>query len=616
MTIKGTIITIIAISLAGTAAAQEVVTGPSGNPLLRGKDGGAYLTASKKHTDTLELPFYDDFTRNNPWPDSAWWADYNVYINNTFTVNQLTMGVATFDLLDSEGRLYESASEWGFPADVLTSRHINLNYPASDSIWLSFLYQPGGIGDAPEAGDSLTLQFWSPVTGAWVPVWKTEGTTVHPFRQVMIPVTDDIFLKKGFRFRFRAWGSLSQATDPAMKSSGDNWHIDCVRLGRNREYTDTVLHDVAFTLPVRSLLKNHEQMPLRHFRQIFLSEMGSFIPVTYLNNDTITRNVTRQFEIRNLKTGAVVHSFSGGAVNTTRGQVTSYSAPLFFTYPTTSPDTISYEVKNYLITDLFDRKENDTIKYTQHFANTFAWDDGTAEAGYGINGQGSRNAMVAVRFRAYVEDSLRAVAIAFNDSYLNSNLRAFDIAVWDNNGGTPGNLIYLKEEVLVEQGEGVNGFYLYVLDDPVYVDNIFFVGWRQRSETFLNAGLDLNTPHLGRQYYWLNGSWYQSDVPGSLMVRAVTGPRIPPVSVGDITAPAARVRLYPNPADQYLNIDAGDLPGNTLTHTLHDLSGRVVMSVTGNDIIDISRLRPGIYIVVTSHRGVTIGSNRLIKAGR
>jgi len=602
-------------SLFSSMGAQEVVTGPAGNHLLKGSAAAKYFQASKSLTDTLELPFTDDFSGRLPWPDSARWADYNVFINNTFTVNQLTMGVATFDLLDSEGRLYATAEEWGFEADRLTSRHINLNYPASDSIWLSFLYQPGGIGDAPEAGDSLTLQFWSPVTGAWVPVWKTEGTTVHPFRQVMIPVTDDIFLKKGFRFRFRAWGSLSQATDPAMKSSGDNWHIDCVRLGRNREYTDTVLHDVAFTLPVRSLLKNHEQMPLRHFSQIYLSEMGSFIPVTYLNNDTITRNVTRQFEIRNMKTGSVVHSFSGGAVNTSRGVVTAYSAPLFFTYPVTGPDTISYEVKSHLITDLFDRKQNDTITSIQEFANTFAYDDGTAEAGYGINGQGSRNAMVAVRFRAYVEDSLRAVAIAFNDSYLNSNLRAFDIAVWDNNGGTPGNLIYLKEEVLVEQGEGMNGYHLYVLDDPVYIDNVFFVGWKQRSETFLNAGLDLNTPHLGRQYYWLNGSWYQSQVEGSLMIRAVTGPKIPPTGIGDITDRGARIKVYPNPVTQYLTIDAGEQFSGTLTHTILDLSGRTVIKVTGENVIDVGMLKPGIYFVITTHRGAAIGSTRFIRAG-
>ena len=47
----------------------------------------------------------------------------------------------------------------GFEADQLTSKPINLNYPASENIWFSFFYQAGGLGDAPEKNDSLTLQF-------------------------------------------------------------------------------------------------------------------------------------------------------------------------------------------------------------------------------------------------------------------------------------------------------------------------------------------------------------------------------------------------------------------------------------------------------------------------
>ncbi len=35
---------------------------------------------------------------------------------------------------------------------------------------------------------------------------------------------------------------------------------------------------------------------------------------------------------------------------------------------------------------------------------------------------------------------------------------------------------------------------------------VFYVGWRQTSETFLNAGYDVNTPNAGRQFYWLNGN--------------------------------------------------------------------------------------------------------------
>ena len=487
-----------------------------------------------------------------------------------------------------------------------------------DSIWFSFLYQPGGLGDTPEPGDSLTLQFWSPVTDSWYSIWKSPGSAVHPFRQVMIPVTGSQFLRKGFRFRFTAYGSLSpSAPDPAMKTSGDHWHIDYVRLDRNRHFADTILHDVAVTLPLRSLLRNHETIPMKHFRQIYLSEMGSSIPLTYRNNDDIIRNVTRQFEIRNLNTGALVHSFSGGATNTQPFSVVSYNAPLFFTYSTTGSDTVSYQVKSYLITDEFDPKSNDTIVYVQNFGNVFSFDDGTAEAGYGINGQGARNAMVAYRFRAYVPDSLRAIMICFNDSYQNSNRRAFDIAVWDNDNGIPGNIIYLGEEVMVEQGEGVNGFHTYKLDDPVYVDNIFYIGWKQRSETFLNAGLDLNTAHSGRQFFWLNGDWYQSQVAGSLMIRAITGPRLPSTGIGDVTVPAERIRLWPNPVRDilYLGADESLAASQFLSHKIYDISGRKISDVANVKHLDVSNLKPGVYILISTNRGAVVSRNRFIKAG-
>jgi hypothetical protein len=53
--------------------------------------------------------------------------------------------------------------------------------------------------------------------------------------------------------------------------------------------------------------------------------------------------------------------------------------------------------------------------------------------------------------------------------------------------------------------------------------DVFYVGWKQRSESFLNAGYDVNTPNAGKQFYWLNGEWNQSQVPGSIMIRPVVG---------------------------------------------------------------------------------------------
>jgi hypothetical protein len=205
--------------------------------------------------------------------------------------------------------------------------------------------------------------------------------------------------------------------------------------------------------------------------------------------------------------------------------------------------------------------------------------------------------------------------ICFNDSYLNSNLRSFDIAVWDNDNGLPGNIIYSEEEVTVEQGEGINGFHTYVLRDPLFIDNIFYIGWKQRSETFLNAGLDINTTNEGRQFFWLNGQWFQSQVDGNLMIRAITGPRIPTTGISDVSKTTGFITIWPNPASETLSVRSDEYPAETLSYSIYDLYGRNIISVSGTTNIDISSLKPGIYILVTTSRGVIIERNKFIKAG-
>jgi len=189
--------------------------------------------------------------------------------------------------------------------------------------------------------------------------------------------------------------------------------------------------------------------------------------------------------------------------------------------------------------------------------------------------------------------------------------------VWDNDNGLPGNIIYLGEEVMVEQGDGINGFHTYILDDPVFVDNVFFIGWKQRSETFLNAGLDLNTSHNGRQFFWLNGDWYQSQVSGSLMIRAITGPKLTSTGIKDLSGIFNRVTIWPNPARDILNIKTDETIAafHPITHTVYDMSGRLLMKATDVNHIDISTIRPGIYILISTHRGAVVSRNRFIKAG-
>jgi hypothetical protein len=594
------------------SSAQEIITGLQINTALSGQVNKQVKGSA---ADPLELPFFDDFTGHSFLPSSKWWSDNYAFINNTYSNQQVTIGMATLDALDDLGKLYEKAGSEGFEADHLTSQPVNLNFPSSENIWLSFYYQPGGLGDAPEPGDSLTLQFLAPDEARWYSVWKTPGKAADKFSPVIIRIENPRYLKNGFKFRFVNWASLSaNINDPSIIGNCDHWNIDYVYLDRNRSAADTSLADVAFRTPLRSILKTHEAMPWKQFRQVYLQEMGSSIPIHYRNNDMITRNVTRNFEIRDMFTNTVSHSFSAGAANVDPFTNVDYNANLIYTYNNGNNDSALFKITCYLKTDDFDPKGNDTITYNQVFSNYFAYDDGSSEGGYGINGQGSRNAMAAYSFKSYLQDTVRAIRICFNDSYFNSNQRAFDLVIWDDNNGLPGNIISSAENVLVEPGDEINGFHTYILPDGVMVDGVFYAGWKQRSETFLNAGFDVNTPHRGRQYYWLNGVWMQSQKEGSIMIRPVVGAPIKTTSSDDINpVVTGNFRMWPNPASDNINLDCPDLALlRSAFVSIIDLQGREMLRVPYSERIDISKLKPGIYAVIILSDGRRTGYFRLV----
>ena len=77
--------------------------------------------------DTLELPFWDDFSTSLLIPDSSRWiVGENVNVNKGRGLNAPSMNVATFDGTDRSGIPYADTDANG-PADSLISQPINLD---------------------------------------------------------------------------------------------------------------------------------------------------------------------------------------------------------------------------------------------------------------------------------------------------------------------------------------------------------------------------------------------------------------------------------------------------------------------------------------------------------
>ncbi|MFH0758854.1 MAG: T9SS type A sorting domain-containing protein [Bacteroidota bacterium] len=582
--------------------AQEVFTPLAGNPMAEAYHSKLKRVKKSAATaDTLNLPIFDDFSSASVEPDQEIWSDASAFINNNYCVDPVTNGVATLDALDFNGSIYPGATydPTSFVADHLTSHPIRLRYPAGDSIYLSFLYQPRGLGDKPEEQDSLLVDFYNPVDSVWINVWGIPGTDLHPFRHVMIPITGEGFLNTGFRFRFRNRASFPRNNDyPDKRANLDHWHLDYIRLDINRYAADTVLRDVAFNTPLQAVLVDLTSLPWAHYEEAYYTMLEPTIPVRYRNNDTISRNVTRSLVIDE---PFYNETYSPGAPTAQDLPAMKDTVVEFeYIYPIdyNRGDSALVRFKASLRTDEFDPKVNDTVVHDQWYKDYYSYDDGTPEAGYGLRGQGTRNANVAMKYNAFEADELGGVDISFNQLLDSVNLKYyFKLIVWGDNEGKPGMVLFEDEDDHVPvYTKHFPGFVRFYFAEPVRVDGTFYVGWRQYNEYMLNVGLDLNNhpnPHV--MFYNYQGTWELSKAPGVLLLRPFLYDET--TDVEPIRNTTHLLNVYPNPASDHviIRIPGSEHPGE-LVLELYDASGRLAeQRIMDNNKLDVKGLPAGIY---------------------
>ena len=618
---------------------QEYLTNLSSNPVIKKniKEKTGFYNNSKSQEKIL-LPFFDDFSDSDIFPNVLKWSDNDAFINNDYCLYPPSIGVATLDAIDYSGSVYSFANVFPFEADNLTSNEIRLDsvfqpsakkLSGADSLYFSFYYQPQGFGDAPESGDSLFLEFYSEPN--WYKVWSAEGMPIDTFykrnncyfKRVMIPILDSIeypgkvnFFKNNFKFRFSNYASIS--TLPSWKSNSDHWNIDYVYLNYNRNINDTIFNDICFVKNAPSFLKKYQAMPYSQYCEDPLHEMQDTLDIFISNLDNETHNYSYNYKVFN-ESDEIINEYSGGEYNIGSFYSFGYQTwqpharpPVRYILPFGFADSACFKITHILNCEpglsVF---SNDTISFYQKFYNYYAYDDGTAEAGYGLKPAGSQ---LAYKFSVNKKDTLRAVKMFFNHTLNFANQQYFYLRVWTDNGGKPGETVY-EQRIEPVFEDSLNKFHTFKLTTPVCVKNVFYVGWQQTTDDNLNIGFDKNNDSHSKIFYNTDGQWKNTMYSGSLMIRPVLGKDFSMAGVNNLNKQPFDCRVFPNPVTNgILNIYLSDSENSKDDYNIQifNLLGQKIFTAGYKNKVDVSEFKNGLYFLKITNTKTNISSTKRI----
>lgn len=571
--------------------------------------------------DTLNLPFFEDFTSTLMYPDSTKWRDNYVYVNRDMAINPPSYGVATFDYLDEFGQPYSSIEPTSIDSgDMLTSQAINLAdsfgspYTLADSIVFTFFYQCRGYGDLITSDDSLRLEFLDK-NGNWNLMWSAGGNQNLDFQHVLVLIDNANYLHAAFQFRFRTmthrWGN------------NNLWHVDFIYLNSGRSVNDRYYDDYSIQSPPSSLLKRYSSMPYDHFLAN-TSEAADSIFFFAANRNNVAIQTEIRYEEEHNGTVLASTSFSTNVANIPKdGQARRSADSYSFTGLSGVPVHIkrTYQIRESGRLNPVIFQGNDQLVTEQIFERYYAYDDGTAESGFGFNDLRKSEGQVVVKFDMAKDDTLRAVAMNLTYNIDDVAKQRFDLQIWRSiaiNGGID-DLVYSRTIVAdsLHTVSQQNGFKLLEIDPIFLTAGTFYIGWSQNQDFNMGVGFDKNNGYLpeGRQmntniYFNIGDGWIQNsnkELIGAPMIRAVVG-QAEPWSTSVAHPEQTKLHVYPNPVVDQLHI-----PDAVTSFNILNLNGQIVLSGGPENAIDVSELTGGIYIIQwVGNRGYTHAS-RFVK---
>lgn len=540
------------------------------------------------------------------------WLDHLVNINSNYPINLPSIGAATFDAVDIYGELYTHSTTAAFAADSLTSKCINLSgLSTSDQVFLSFMLEKKGWGDSPEDKDPLVL-FFKDSSETWNKVWSSVDETSLSdtvFKSIYVQLNKSSYFFSGFQFRYVNYASLSTQAN-TWKMNADHYHLDYVILDKNRSTGDSYLQDLAFVYPPSTLINGYQSIPWKHYDDnLSLTQSTSNAKVNNWGSNAATVN----FSTKISENGSLLYqsASANSAVigsNAAQNFTENYGG---FVFSSSEPDVASFQV-NYLLNGDVQNMiaENDSVISSQVFDSYYAYDDGSAEAGYGIN---SYYGKVAIFFPLLVSsDTLTAFDMYFNNTKSgDNNSIPINLVVWKNNSGVPGDELYRGTIVNPRETDSLNVFLSYKLENKLVLTDDFFIGWEQQSFDFVNIGLDRNNNHSDKAFFNVNNTWEASQISGSLMLR----PRFGSLSfLSSKEQESIALKAYPNPCQNEFYLQTTTSGGYyELSNSLGEIigSGKVAQN---NELIPLANYSEGMYFIsLFTSEGEFLGQQKIIK---
>ena len=465
----------------------------------------------------------------------------------------------------------------------------------------------------------------------WNEVWSSFGCSMHDwiaenplqyFKQVMIPITDEQYFRDNFQFRFRNYASLDQdnwtsSNIVGWSSNCDQWNIDYIRLDIDRTNNDLYPNDVAFVSPSISSLKEYQSMPWKQYRA---SDMIAKFHNDLSNLSNSPKNTYYTFNIvKNHQQTIYVSPLNNENANPYYPNglhlYENHATPLLeMEYDYDGADSAVFT-----ITHIFSMvggndvcKSNDTSVFEQKFYNYYAYDDGTAEAGYSLlSTKANPQASFAVKFTLAEPDTLQAVRFWFNHTLNDENVAPFTLMVWDDQNGFPGNVLYEKQFLLPEFADDYLDFVPYYLDEPLAVSGSFYVGFYQNHDVQLNIGFDQNNDARGKFFYRTAADWNESFYKGAPMIRPVVGKSFDHSSIRPYNL--TDIKLYPNPTHDKLYIQH-DFEEEGLQYQILNIYGQCLESgQLKADELSLAPYAEGIYFVKLFAKNKPVKTEKIIK---